>query len=151
MSNIIWVQRDLSQKLGHTPSISEIAEALQLSPSQIREYLLLIRQPISLDIKIGTAQDTELRDLLVSDALPPEEYTERELLHQEIKNLLEILNPQQREVLILRFGLANGKEQTLVQVAQHMGLSRERIRQIEQQAFKLLKRYKYKLHSYLAS
>ncbi|RUT09515.1 hypothetical protein DSM106972_000090 [Dulcicalothrix desertica PCC 7102] len=84
-------------------------------------------------------------------APPPEEYTERELLYQEIQTLLQILNPQQREVLILRFGLADGKEQTLVQVAQHMGLSRERIRQIEQQAFKILKRYKYRLHSYLAS
>lgn len=151
LNKIKQIQRELSQQLGHTPSISEIAEALSLEPSQIREYLLLIRQPISLDIKIGAAQDTELRDMLEDSAPPPEEYTERELLYQEIQTLLQILNPQQREVLILRFGLAGGDEQTLVQVAQHMGLSRERIRQIEQQAFKILKRYKYRLHSYLAS
>ncbi|OKH34273.1 RNA polymerase subunit sigma [Calothrix sp. HK-06] len=151
LNKIKQIQRELSQQLGHTPTISEIAEALSLEPSQIREYLLLIRQPISLDIKIGAAQDTELRDMLEDSAPPPEEYTERELLYQEIQTLLQILNPQQREVLILRFGLADGKEQTLVQVAQHMGLSRERIRQIEQQAFKILKRYKYRLHSYIAS
>ncbi|BAZ15203.1 RpoD family RNA polymerase sigma factor [Calothrix sp. NIES-4071] len=151
LNKIKQVQRELSQKLGHTPTVSEIAEALSLEPRQIREYLLLVRQPISLDLKIGASQDTELRDMLEDNAPPPEEYTERELLYQEIKNLLDILKPQQREVLILRYGLTNGQEQTLVQVAQHMGLSRERIRQIEQQAFKILKRYKYKLKNYLAS
>ncbi len=151
LNKIKQIQRELSQKLGHTPTVSEIAEALSLEPKQIREYLLLIRQPISLDIKIGAAQDTELRDMLEDNAPPPEEYTERELLYQEIKSLLGILKPQQREVLILRFGLTTGEEQTLVQVAQHMGLSRERIRQIEQQAFKILKRYKYKLQNYLVS
>ncbi|RUT09514.1 hypothetical protein DSM106972_000080 [Dulcicalothrix desertica PCC 7102] len=63
LNKIKQIQRELSQQLGHTPTISEIAEALNLEPSQIREYLLLIRQPISLDIKIGAAQDTELRDM----------------------------------------------------------------------------------------
>jgi RNA polymerase nonessential primary-like sigma factor len=151
LNKVKQVQRELSQKLGYTPSVSDIAKALSLEPKQIREYLLLIRQPISLDMKIGVAQDSQLGDMLISDAPPPEEYTERELLNQEIKSLLEILNPQQREVLTLRFGLVNGEAQTLVQVAQYMGLSRERIRQIEQQALKLLKRYKYKLQNYLVN
>jgi RNA polymerase nonessential primary-like sigma factor len=150
LNKIKRVQRELSQKLGRTATVMEIAESLSLEPNQIRECLLLIRQPLSLDVRIGTEKDTELQEMLEDDALPPEDYVDKELLHQDIKKLLLKLNPQEQEVLNLRFGFTNGQELSLAQVGQHMGISRERVRQIEKHAFKTLRRYKQRLHNYLA-
>ncbi|MBW4505364.1 MAG: RpoD/SigA family RNA polymerase sigma factor [Scytonematopsis contorta HA4267-MV1] len=150
LNKIKRVQRELSQKLGRTATVMEIAEALSLEPNQIRECLLLIRQPLSLDVRIGTEKDTELQEMLEDDALPPEDYVDKELLHQDIKKLLLKLNPQEREVLNLRFGFTNGQELSLAQVGQRMGISRERVRQIEKHAFKTLRRYKQRLNNYLA-
>ncbi len=150
LNKIKRVQRELSQKLRRTATVTEIAEVLSLEPSQIREYLQLIRQPLSLDVRIGTEKDTELYEMLEDETLPPEDYVDKELLHQDIKKLLLKLNPQEREVLNLRFGFTNGQELSLAQVGQRMGISRERVRQIEKHAFKTLRRYKQRLHNYLA-
>ncbi|MBD6615261.1 RpoD/SigA family RNA polymerase sigma factor [Komarekiella sp. 'clone 1'] len=150
LNKIKCVQRELSQKLGYIAGVNEIAQALNLEPSQIREYLQLVRQPVSLDMRIGFEQDTQLQDLLKDDGMSPERYAERELLYQDIHNLLAKLTPQQKEVLILRFGLAGGCELTLVQISQRMGISRERVRQVEKQALTLLRRYGINSRSYLA-
>ncbi|PMB45207.1 RNA polymerase sigma factor, RpoD/SigA family [Fischerella thermalis CCMEE 5330] len=150
LNKIKCVQRELSQKLGYIAGVTEIAQALNLEPSQIREYLQLVRQPVSLDMRIGFEQDTQLQDLLKDDGISPERYAERELLYQDIHNLLAKLTPQQKEVLILRFGLAGGCELTLVQISQRMGISRERVRQVEKQALTLLRRYGIDSRSYLA-
>ncbi|BAB77258.1 sigma-70 family RNA polymerase sigma factor SigB (plasmid) [Anabaena sp. FACHB-709] len=150
LNKIKCVQRELSQKLGYIAGVTEIAQALNLEPSQIREYLQLVRQPVSLDMRIGFEQDTQLQDLLKDDGMSPERYAERELLYQDIHNLLAKLTPQQKEVLILRFGLAGGCELTLVQISQRMGISRERVRQVEKQALTLLRRYGIDSRSYLA-
>ncbi|BAU04572.1 MULTISPECIES: sigma-70 family RNA polymerase sigma factor SigB [Nostocales] len=150
LNKIKCVQRELSQKLGYIAGVTEIAQALNLEPSQIREYLQLVRQPVSLDMRIGFEQVTQLQDLLKDDGMSPERYAERELLYQDIHNLLAKLTPQQKEVLILRFGLAGGCELTLVQISQRMGISRERVRQVEKQALTLLRRYGIDSRSYLA-
>jgi RNA polymerase nonessential primary-like sigma factor len=150
LNKIKCVQRELSQKLGYIAGVNEIAQALNLEPSQIREYLQLVRQPVSLDMRIGFEQDTQLQDLLKDDGMSPERYAERELLYQDIHNLLAKLTPQQKEVLILRFGLAGGCELTLVQISQRMGISRERVRQVEKQALTLLRRHGIDSRSYLA-
>jgi RNA polymerase nonessential primary-like sigma factor len=150
LNKIKCVQRELSQKLGYIAGVNEIAQSLNLEPSQIREYLQLVRQPVSLDMRIGFEQDTQLQDLLKDDGISPERYAERELLYQDIHNLLAKLTPQQKEVLILRFGLAGGCELTLVQISQRMGISRERVRQVEKQALTLLRRYGIDSRSYLA-
>ncbi|GBE93777.1 sigma-70 family RNA polymerase sigma factor SigB [Nostoc cycadae] len=150
LNKIKRVQRELSQKLGYIAGVTEIAQALNLEPSQIREYLQLVRQPVSLDMRIGFEQDTQLQDLLKDDGMSPERYAERELLYQDIHNLLANLTPQQKEVLILRFGLAGEYELTLVQISQRMGICRERVRQVEQQALTLLRRYGMNIRSYLA-
>ncbi|MEH1965395.1 sigma-70 family RNA polymerase sigma factor SigB [Nostoc sp.] len=150
LNKIKRVQRELSQKLGHTADVTEIAQALNLEPSQIRECLQFARQPVSLDMQIGPEQDTQLQDMLEDDGISPERYAERELLYQDVHNLLAKLTPQQKEVLILRFGLAGGYELTLVQISQRMGICRERVRQVEQQALTLLRRYGTSSCSYLA-
>jgi RNA polymerase nonessential primary-like sigma factor len=150
LNKIKCAQRELSQKLGYIAGVTEIAQALNLEPSQIRECLQLVRQPVSLDMRIGFEQDTQLQDMLEDDGISPERYAERELLYQDIHNLLAKLTPQQKEVLILRFGLSGGYELTLVQISQRMGISRERVRQVEKQALKLLRRYGVNSHSYLA-
>ncbi|MCX7594067.1 MAG: RNA polymerase sigma factor, RpoD/SigA family [Fischerella sp.] len=151
LNKIKFIQRDLSQKLGRIPTTTEIAEALNLQPKEIREYLQFSRQPVSLEIRVGTEQDTQLQDLLEDKGLSPENYTVQKSLHQDLQNLLSKLPPQQQEILNLRFGLTDGYELSLVQIGERMGISRERVRQLEQQALNTLRRDKEQVSSYLAS
>ncbi len=140
LNKIKHIQRELSQKLGRIPSTTEIADALGLEPHQIREYLLIARQPISLDIRLGADQDTQLQDLIEDTSSSANSYFTEEFLNQDIKNLLSKLPQQQQEVLTLRFGLVDGNELSLTEIGQCMGISRERVRQIEKQALSLLQR-----------
>lgn len=151
LNKIKRVQRELTQQLGHSPSPTDIARALELEPSQIREFLMMARQPVSLDLKVGDNQDTELQDLLEDEDASPENYTVQESLRQDIQGLLAELTPQQREVLILRFGLEDGNELSLAKVGQRMNISRERVRQLERQALDHLRRRKANVRGYLAS
>jgi len=116
-----------------------------------REYLTLARQPVSLDLRVGDNQDTELRDLLEDESPSPEQYTTGEALRDDVHQLLDELTPQQREVLTLRFGLNNGKELSLAKVGEQLSLSRERVRQLERQALDHLRRRKSNVREYLAS
>jgi RNA polymerase nonessential primary-like sigma factor len=151
LNKIKKVQRELTQELGHSPSPAEIAKALDLEPAQIREYLIMARQPVSLDLKVGDNQDTELQDLLEDEGASPETYAAQKSLRQDLEGLLAELTPQQREVLILRFGLEDGHELSLAKVGQRMNISRERVRQLERQALDHLRRRKASVGGYLAS
>jgi RNA polymerase nonessential primary-like sigma factor len=151
LNKIKKVQRELTQQLGHSPSPAEIAKVLELEPAQIREFLIMARQPVSLDLKVGDNQDTELQDLLEDEGASPETYTVQESLRQDLEGLLSELTPQQREVLTLRFGLNDGNELSLAKVGQHMNISRERVRQLERQALDHLRRRKANMRGYLAS
>lgn len=151
LNKIKRVQRELSQKLGRSPSVVEIGKELELEPRQVREYLTVSRQPVSLDVRIGDNQDTELQDLLEDDGASPEDYTVQQSLRQDIFKMLSELTPQQQEVINLRFGLADGNPLSLAKVGQRMGISRERVRQLEQQALKHLRRRKGTVNGYLAA
>lgn len=151
LNKIKKAQRELSQRLGRSPTPAEIAEELKIEPAQIREYLTISRQPISLDLRVGDNQDTELQDLLEDDGQSPEQFTARESLRADVNKLLGELTPQQREILTLRFGLDNGKELSLAKVGQRLSLSRERVRQLERQALDYLRRRKMDVRAYLAS
>lgn len=151
LNKIKKAQRVLSQRLGRSATPAEIAQELELEPSQIREYLTLARQPVSLDLRVGDNQDTELRDLLEDDSPSPEQYTTGEALRDDVNHLLAELTPQQREVLTLRFGLEDGKELSLAKVGEQLSLSRERVRQLERQALDHLRRRKLQVREYLAS
>ncbi len=151
LNKIKRTQRELSQSLGRSATPAEIAEALELEPSQIREFLMMSRQPISLDIRIGDNQDTELRDLLEDDGISPESYTLQESMRRDLELLMADLSPQQVEVLNLRFGLKDGHGLSLSKVGERMGISRERVRQLERQALEHLRRRRAKIREYIAS
>lgn len=151
LNKIKKIQRELTQKLGRTPTTVDIADALSLEPKQVRDYLLVARPAISLELRVGVEKETPLQDILQDDGISPEIYTEEKFLQQNIQNLLLKLTPQQREVLTLRFGLSGANELSLEQIGQRIGVSRERVRQIEAQALNNLRRYKEKLRSHLAS
>jgi RNA polymerase nonessential primary-like sigma factor len=151
LNKIKKVQRDLAQQLGRSATPAEIAQTLELEPAQIREYLILSRQPVSLDMKVGDNQDTELQELLQDEGTTPEAYTTQESLRRDLKALLAELSPQQQEVLTLRFGLNDGHELSLAKVGERLQLSRERVRQLEHQALDHLRRRKVNIREYLAS
>lgn len=151
LNKIKKVQRELSQQLGRAATAGEIAEALELEPAQIREFLLMARQPVSLDLRVGDNQDTELQDLLEDDGPSPEIFMAQESLRQDLETLLADLTPQQREVISLRFGLEDGNELSLAKVGERMNISRERVRQLERQALDHLRRRKARVREYLAS
>ena len=151
LNKIKKTQRELSQKLGRNPNPAEIAAELGLETSQIRDYLSISRQPISLDVRVGDNQDTELSELLEDDGISPDKYATQELLRQDLYSLMADLTPQQREVLALRFGLEDGKELSLAKIGQRMNLSRERVRQLEHQALAQLRRRRSYVREYMAS
>ena len=151
LNKIKKVQRELTQELGRSPTPAEMAKALELEPAQIREYLLMSRHPISLDLRVGDNQDTELQELLEDESSSPDDYITGELLRQDLEVLLAELNPQQRAVLTLRFGLEDGNELSLAKVGERLNLSRERVRQLEHQALAHLRRRQARVREYLAN
>lgn len=151
LNKIKKTQRELSQKLGRSATPAEIAAELDLETAQIREYLSISRQPISLDVRVGDNQDTELSELLEDDGISPDKYATQELLRQDLLSLMADLTPQQREVISLRFGLEDGKELSLAKIGQRMNLSRERVRQLEHQALTQLRRRRGYIREYIAS
>ncbi len=151
LNKIKKVQRELAQKLGRSPSPAEIARELELEPAQIREYLNMARQPVSLDVRVGDNQDTELQEMLEDDGPSPEHYTIQEFLRQDLNTMMAELTPQQREVLALRFGLNDGHEMSLAKVGERLNLSRERVRQLEHQALAHMRRRRANFKEYIAS
>ena len=104
---------------------------------------------MSLDVRVGEEKNTELKDLLEDDSFSPEDFVLEESLNQTIKDLLSKLSPQQQEILTLRFGLEDGQELTLNQVSQRMGISRQRVLQLQRQALSFLRRYGKKSRIFL--
>ncbi len=151
LNKIKRTQRELSQKLGRSATPSEIGQELDLEPSQIREYLSIARQPISLDVRVGDNQDTELSDLLEDEGISPDHYITQELMRQDLYKLLAELTPQQREVLSLRFGLEDGNELSLAKIGQRLNISRERVRQLEHQALNQLRRRRSNVREYIVA
>jgi RNA polymerase nonessential primary-like sigma factor len=151
LNKIKRVQRELSQKLSRTPNVIEIAQALSLDPQQIRDFLVLTRQPLSLDTPISSDKYTVLQDTLKDEGLDNKLDADQEFLYKDIDKLLLKLTPLQREVLTLRFGLVNEKELSLSQISLRIGISRQRVRQLEKQALDTLRRHQDKVRGHLAS
>ncbi|MCL6434511.1 MAG: RNA polymerase sigma factor, RpoD/SigA family [Leptolyngbyaceae cyanobacterium HOT.MB2.61] len=144
-------QRQLSQKLGRAATAAELAEELEMTPRQVREYLERARQPLSLDLRVGDNQDTELGELLEDTGASPEEFATQSSLRTDLEKLMADLTPQQREVLALRFGLEDGQALTLAKIGDRLNISRERVRQIEREALSKLRKRKAAIGEYLAS
>ncbi|WP_019506980.1 RNA polymerase sigma factor, RpoD/SigA family [Pleurocapsa sp. PCC 7319] len=151
LNKIKKAQRQLAQKKGRTATISELANELDLTPKQVRDYLEKSRQPISLDIRVGDNNDTELGDMLEDTGQSPEDYATSSSLRMDLDRLMADLTPQQKEVISLRFGLADGKPMTLARIGECLSISRERVRQIEREALSKLRKRKTVIREYLAS
>jgi RNA polymerase nonessential primary-like sigma factor len=149
LNKIRRIQQQLSQSLGRPPVVAEIAESLNLLPSQIRDYLQVSKSPVSLEMRVGDEGESELVDILPMDSISLDEQITQELLHQDLSELLALLKPRQREVLTLRFGLSDNQELTLSQVAKRLNLSRETIRKTEHLALKILRSHQNKIKDYL--
>jgi RNA polymerase nonessential primary-like sigma factor len=151
LNKIKKAQRQLSQKLGRAPTASELAAELELTPKQVREYLERARLPLSLDLRVGDNQDTELGELLEDTGASPEDFVMQSSMSIDLERLMADLTPQQREVLALRFGLVDGQALTLARIGDLLNISRERVRQIEREALTKLRKRKADIDEYLAS
>ena len=151
LNKIKKAQRKLAQQKGRIATIDELAMELDLTPKQVRDYLEKSRQPISLDVKVGENNDTELGDMLVDMGQSPEDYATSSSLKKDLHRLMSELTPQQQEVISLRFGLKDGKPLTLAKIGAFLSISRERVRQIEREALTKLRQRKTVIREYLAS
>ncbi|MDZ8140095.1 MAG: RNA polymerase sigma factor, RpoD/SigA family [Nostoc sp. DedQUE04] len=149
LNKIRRIQQQLSQSLGRPPVVAEIAESLNLLPSQIRDYLQVSKSPVSLEMRVGDEGESELVDILPMDSISLDEQIAQELLHQDLSKLLALLKPRQREVLTLRFGLSDNQQLTLSQVAKRLNQSLETIRKTEHLALKILRSHQNKIKDYL--
>ena len=122
--------KQLSQEIGRTPKHTEIAASLDITDENLQFIVKSALLIISLDMPIGKEEDTKLADLIEFDGDTPEDQLIKTLWRQELENLLEILQPRERQILEMRYGLDDGREKTLEAIGQQFGLTRERIRQI---------------------
>ena len=150
LNKIKKAQRQITQKTGRTPTIPEISKETGLTVQQVRDYLDRSRQPLSLDMRIGDNKDTQLSDLLEDDGQTPEDFATQSSLKGDLRSLMANLTPQQQTVLSLRFGLEDGKNMTLAKIGATLGISRERVRQIEREALTKLRKRRGDMREYLA-
>jgi RNA polymerase primary sigma factor len=130
----------LAQEYGREPDPKEIGEELGVSSEKVREIIKVAQLPISLESPIGGEEDSHLGDLIEDrNALAPPESTSRQLLKEQIGEVLQTLTPREQRVLQLRFGLEDGRSRTLEQVGKEFNVTRERIRQIEAKAIRKLR------------
>jgi RNA polymerase primary sigma factor len=136
ITKIYRTAQELGQQLGRPPTMAEMSETLDISVERIRWLLKISRWPLSLAQPVGNDPDgDELGDFIEdSEAEAPADVASRNLLRTEIERLLDDLPPRQAHILRLRYGLRDGKMRTLKEVGHMFGLSRERIRQLEQDA-----------------
>ncbi|SNT12792.1 RNA polymerase primary sigma factor [Streptosporangium subroseum] len=140
LSKLSRVERDMHQRLGREPTAEELGFELDKSPDQIEELLRTSRQPISLNATIGEDGETTIGDL-IEDVDSPEasEVVDRQLLGEQLRGVLGNLSPREAKIMALRFGLVDGKPHTLDEIGKHLGLTRERIRQLEKESLSKLR------------
>ena len=145
-------QHQLTQRLGHEPTVDEMAEALEVPPLKVQNIIQIARRPLSLETPIGDEEDSVLGDFIEDDEIaPPDETVTNNLLRESLHEALNELPPREVRILQLRYGLLDGQAYTLEQVGRKMGVTRERVRQIEAQALSRLRHpsIRRKLHDYL--
>ncbi|MBQ6841030.1 MAG: RNA polymerase sigma factor RpoD [Bacilli bacterium] len=140
INKMVRIQRQMTLELNREPTDEELAKKMNLSVDKVREVIKISQDPVSLETPIGEEDDSHLGDFLKDESsLSPEEYTENEILKEEIKQVLMSLQPREQEVLELRFGLIDGTCHTLEEVGKKFNVTRERIRQIEAKALRKLR------------
>ena len=140
VSRMLRAQHQLKQKLSREPSIEELAIALDVPQKKVEEMIKLARYPLSLQMPIGDEDDDTLGDFIEDDSIPtPDTTAANNLLHEHLENVLDLLPPREARILQLRYGLSDGQYLTLNEVGRKMGVTRERVRQIEAQALRRLR------------
>ena len=134
------IQRQLTLELNREPSEEEIAKKMGVGVEKVREVIKISQDPVSLETPIGEEEDSHLGDFVPDERnMSPEDFTTNEILKEEIKSVLETLQPREQQVLELRFGLIDGTSYTLEEVGKKFNVTRERIRQIEAKALRKLR------------
>jgi len=144
-------QRELSQELGRTPTVSELAVAVELPEEEVKELLCRARQPVSLETKVGDGEDTELLDLLSGDGMLPEEMVDGECLKGDLRALVEQLPELQGRVLKMRYGMEGEEPMSLTSIARELGMSRDKTRNLERRALEGIRSRSRDLRNYLVA
>jgi RNA polymerase primary sigma factor len=152
IGDVYRISRDLQQELGREPEAEEIAQEMGFSAEKVRQIIRAARQPISLETPVGEEEESTLADFIADRAArAPAEAAAQELLKEHVEDALQQLSERERAVLKMRFGLIDGRDRTLGEIGEELGVSRERVRQIEAEALAKLRQPKLrqKLREYL--
>ena len=140
VNKLARIKRDLHQQLGREATNEELAKESGLSPEKVVDLLDHARDPVSLDMPVGTEEDAPLGDFIEdSDATDAESAVISGLLQDDLRRVLATLDPREQAVIRLRYGLEDGQPRTLDQIGKQFGLSRERVRQIEREVMSKLR------------
>jgi RNA polymerase primary sigma factor len=139
ISRIKKTTKMLSQETGRKPSEEEIATEMEMTIEKLRFIAKSAQLPISLETPIGKEEDSRLGDFIEADGETPEDEVAKNLLREDLENVLDTLSPRERDVLRLRYGLDDGRMKTLEEIGQIFNVTRERIRQIEAKALRKLR------------
>ena len=140
INRLIKVQRKLVQELGREPKPIEVAKVMEISVAKVREIMSFALEPVSMETPIGDEDDSHLGDFLQdSNAKIPVNFAMDVLLHDQLMEVIKSLTEREQKVILLRFGLEDGKPRTLEEVGKVFGITRERIRQIEAKALRKLR------------
>jgi RNA polymerase primary sigma factor len=152
INKLLRIQHQLTQRLGREPSVDELAVALDVPPKKVENMIQVARRPLSLETPTDDEEDSVLGDFIEDDeAPPPDESATYNLLREHLEEVLNGLPPREVRILQLRYGLLDGQAYTLEEVGRKMGVTRERVRQIEAQALSRLRHpsIRRKLRDYL--
>lgn len=152
INKLLRVQHQLTQRLGRDPTVEELAIALDVPPKKVENMIQVARRPLSLETPTDDEEDSVLGDFIEDDeAPPPDDSATYNLLREHLEEVLNGLPPREVRILQLRYGLLDGQAYTLEEVGRKMGVTRERVRQIEAQALSRLRHpsIRRKLRDYL--
>ena len=153
INKLLRVQHQLTQRLGRDPSVEELADTLEVTPQKVENMIQVARRPLSLETPTDDEEDSVLGDFIQDDEIPaPDETATYNLLREHLESVLNSLPPREVRILQLRYGLLDGQAYTLEEVGRKMGVTRERVRQIEAQALSRLRHptIRRKLREYLS-
>jgi RNA polymerase primary sigma factor len=152
INKLLRVQHQLTQRLGRDPSVEELADSLEVTPQKVENMIQVARRPLSLETPTDDEEDSVLGDFIQDEEVPaPDETATYNLLREHLDSVLNGLPPREVRILQLRYGLLDGQAYTLEEVGRKMGVTRERVRQIEAQALSRLRHpaIRRKLREYL--
>ncbi|MCA9832662.1 MAG: RNA polymerase sigma factor RpoD [Thermomicrobiales bacterium] len=140
INKIQRTKRELQLELGKEPTNEEIGAVLEMTPERVAEILKLNQDPISLEMPVGEEDDSSLGDFIEDEsAMAPPDEASLQLLREQVGDVLDTLTPRERDVILMRYGLGDGRNRTLEDVGKYVGVTRERIRQIEAKALRKLR------------